>query len=103
MAFSAPANLPSQTTVTCTPEFCLTQTIWNGSAIGGTVGMGAQDMFGKPISLTGGMTGGMISGFYENCEGIVICYANEWQFDFTFRGVWNNGCWSEGSGATSVW
>ena len=42
MDFSPPANLTSQTTVTCTPQGCTTQTLWNGSAIGGTVDMFAD-------------------------------------------------------------
>jgi len=107
MTFSPPANLPSQTTEICDPIPSCNQlfgftAVWNGSAIGGAVRMFTQDMSGQPISLTGWMTGGVISGFRQEVMGIEDIYINEWQFDFTFRGIWSNGWWSEGSSSIHV-
>jgi len=43
-----------------------------------------------------------MAGFRQEAQGIEDIYINEWQFDFTFRGVWSNGWWSEGSGDIHV-
>jgi hypothetical protein len=99
--FSPPANLPSNT-LPCPPACDFTVTFWNGSAIGGTVGMDA-DIGGQFITMTGWMTGGEISGFRQIVNNPNLCCdANEWQFDFTFRGIWSNGWWSEGSSSIHI-
>ena len=101
MTFSPPANLPSNT-LPCPPTCDFTITLWNGSAIGGAVDMIA-DIGGGTIDMAGGMTGGEISGFRQIANNPnVCCDANEWQFDFTFRGIWSNGWWSEGSSSIHV-
>jgi hypothetical protein len=103
MFFSPPANLPSTTIVNCSPEGSITAIFWNGLRFGGLVNTLAQfDQTSPILSMTGWMTGGVISGFQEFCEGQEICYSNKWQFDFTFRGIWSNGWCSEGSSSMHV-
>ena len=102
MTFSPPANLPFTTITNCSTYGCVFVTLWDGSAFGGAVGMGADVGGGQFITMTGGMTGGVISGLQEECTGNLICYADEWQFDFTFRGIWSNGWWSEGSSSIHI-
>ena len=101
--FSPPANLPSNEIMRCDSQGCITQITWNGSAIGGSVGMELFNDSGQTIAnMKGGMNGGEISGFFQSCTGNLICEANEWQFDFTFRGIWSNGWWSEGSSGIHI-
>jgi hypothetical protein len=98
MTFSQPANLPSQTTMNCAPQGCFIQTDWNGSAVGGGVDMVTVTDTGiQTINMTGLMTGGTISGFLIECTGILICDGYNWDYDFTFRGIWSNGWFTDGS------
>ena len=61
---------------------------------------------GQTIYDPGCGTGGFLAQSYEYVTASLgdsaTAKANEWQFDFTFRGMWDNGWWSEGSSSIHV-
>lgn len=99
--FSPPPNLPNSTFCVSPPiEGWNCVTTWNGNAFGGSVAfLDVKLNEGDPaLTFSGWMSGGQITGGrWTDCIGSCGDQYNQWSFDFTFRGVWSNGWWSEGS------